>query len=175
MLIRSAAAQDAAAVAAIYDWYAQHTAITFAAQGPTSAEFAARMADTRYPFFVAEEQGSIAGFIYAAPWRTKEAYRWGVELTVYLAPGHEGRGAGSLLMARCLETLTAQGYLAAYSCVTLPNPRSIGLHRRFGFEETGIFRRAGWKLGQWHDVVWLAKQLGPQEGEPAAPRRITEI
>lgn len=175
MTIRPAHAQDAAAVAAIYDWYARHTAITFASKGPTAGEFAARIADTRYPFFVADEQGEITGFIYAAPWRTKEAYRWGVELTIYLLPGHEGQGAGSLLMTRCLDTLTAQGYLMAYSCVTLPNQRSIGLHRRFGFEETGVFRRAGWKLGQWHDVVWLSRQLAPQEGEPSIPRPVTEI
>ena len=63
------------------------------------------MADERYPFLVAEEDGRVQGFIYAGAFRTKEAYRWDVELTLYLAPGSTGRGLGRLLMDACLRLL----------------------------------------------------------------------
>ncbi len=174
MLIRRAAPGDAGAIHAIYAHYVRETAITFATHAPSAGEYAARMADTRYPFLAAEEDGQVVGFIYAAPFREKEAYRWDVELTLYLAPGTLGRGTGSALMDACLRILTAQGYLNAYSCVTLPNERSVGLHRRFGFAELGVFPRTGWKLNAWHDVIWLGKALRLPSDEPAEPLPVME-
>ncbi|MBQ2952836.1 MAG: N-acetyltransferase [Clostridia bacterium] len=175
MQIRRAAAADAAAVAEIYAHYVRHTAITFATVAPSAADFAGRIADDRYPFLVAENSGYIVGFVYAAPFRTKEAYRWDVELTIYLAPGCEGCGTGARLMDACLRILRTQGYLNAYSCITLPNERSVGLHRRFGFEELGVFRKTGYKMGNWHDVVWLGRILGEIEDEPAEPKPVSGI
>jgi len=174
MLIRRAVPADAPAVAAIYAHYVRETAITFATEAPTAADYATRMADGRFPFLVAEESGCVLGFIYAAPFRQKEAYRWDVELTLYLVPGHEGQGTGKALMAACLQCLTAQGFLNAYSCITLPNERSVGLHRRFGFAELGVFRNTGYKLGKWHDVIWMGKVLGDFSQAPAEPRPIAD-
>jgi len=175
MLIRSARPADAPAVAAIYDHYVRHTAITFATHTPTTEEYAARMHDDRYPFLVAETDGTVQGFAYAAPFREKEAYRWDVELTIYLTPGCEGAGFGSALLSECLRLLTAQGYLNAYSCITLPNERSVGLHRRLGFAELGVFRNTGYKLGMWHDVIWMGKVLGAFDHAPEEPRRVGEV
>lgn len=165
-MIRPAVPADAAAIAAIYAHYVQTTAITFATKAPTEADYAARIADTRYPFFVAEEDGAVVGFVYAAAFRTKEAYRWDVELTIYLAPGHAGHGLGRALMDACLARLRAQGYLNVYSCITLPNASSVGLHRAFGFDELGVFPKTGYKLGRWHDVVWMGKCLGDLTSAP---------
>ena len=169
MLIRSARPADAPAIAAIYDHYVRHTAITFATHAPTAEAYAARMADDRYPFLVAEKDDAVQGFVYAAPFREKEAYRWDVELTIYLAPGCEGVGFGRMLMTECLRLLAAQGYLNAYSCITLPNPRSIGLHRRLGFAELGVFPHTGYKLGAWRDVIWMGKVLGEIPSSPDEP------
>ncbi len=178
MIIRRARAADAPAIHDIYAHYVLNTAITFATHAPSAQEYAAHMADLRYPFLAAEEDG-IAGFAYAASFREKEAYRWDVELTIYLAPGQEKRGTGSLLMAELLRLLSQQGYLNAYSCITLPNEGSIRLHRRFGFDELGVFPRSGFKLNRWHDVIWLGKALGecsqaPQEPRPLPPLTETE-
>lgn len=175
MEIRRATPADASAIAAIYAHYVRDTAITFATVAPTAEDYAARIADDRYPFLVAEEAGCVSGFMYAAAFRQKEAYRWDVELTIYLAPGHEGRGTGSALMAACLRILAAQGYLNAYSCITLPGERSIGLHRRFGFEELGVFRKTGYKSGAWHDVVWMGRTLGDLGTAPAEVRPVSEV
>lgn len=175
MVIRPAVPDDAAAIAAIYAHYVRETAITFAKEAPTAGDYAARIADDRFPFLVAEESGCVSGFIYAAPFRVKEAYRWDVELTIYLAPGWQGRGIGKALMAQCLQILTKQGYLNAYSCITLPNERSIGLHRCFGFEELGVFKSTGYKLGKWHDVIWMGKVLGVLSAAPEEPKRLSGL
>ena len=175
MKIRRALPADAPAVAGIYAHYVRETAITFATVPPTADDYVARIADDRFPFLVAEETGCVAGFAYAAPFRQKEAYRWDVELTIYLAPGHGGRGIGAALMETLVNTLTMQGYLNAYSCITLPNERSVGLHRRFGFGELGVFAKTGYKMGKWNDVIWMGKALGSFTGQPEEPRLLSEL
>ena len=93
-----------------------------------------------------------------------------MELTIYLHPGREGQGIGSRLMAALLDDLTRLGYLIAYSCVTVPNERSVALHKRFGFTELGVFPATGYKHGQWHSVLWLSKTLGAFRNPPPEPK-----
>lgn len=170
MRIRFAEPSDVPAVAAIYAHYVRETAITFATHVPTAAEYAARIRDDRYPFLVADEAGVVQGFAYAAAFREKEAYRWDAEMTIYLAPGCLGAGLGTRLLDGCLRLLRAQGYLNAYSCITLPNERSVGLHRRMGFQELGVFPHTGYKLGKWHDVIWMGLVLGDFADAPDEPK-----
>ena len=169
MPVRPARVEDAPAIAAIYSHYALNTVITFATRAPTPEHYARQIAAGAYPFLVLEEAGQVVGFAYAGAFRPHDAYRWDVELTIYLRPGQEGRHAGRALMAPLLALLRRQGFLLAYSCVTLPNPRSIGLHRHFGFGELGVFPRTGYKLDAWRDVIWLQLALGSHDAAPAEP------
>ena len=169
-MIRFANFADARAIAAIYAHYVHKTAITFVAEAPTTADFVSRISDPRYPFLVAEHNDRVVGYAYASMFRTKAAYRWDVELSIYLAPGLEGQGVGSQLREELLGAVEKQGYLNAYSCITMPNDRSVNLHKKFGFEELGRFPNSGYKLGQWHDVIWMGKNLYTPEGDPEEPR-----
>lgn len=168
-MIRFATFADASTVAAIYAHYVHRTSITFVAEAPTAADFVSRISDPRYPFLVAEHNGRVVGFAYASMFRTKAAYRWDVEFSIYLAPGIEGQGIGSRLMEELLAAVEKQGYLNAYSCITMPNDRSVNLHKKFGFEELGRFPRSGYKMGQWHDVIWMGLRLAEAEGDPEEP------
>jgi len=165
---RLATPADAPRLAEIYAPYVTDTAITFATTPLTAADFRHKM-EGPYPFLVCEENGEVIGYAYAATFREKEAYRWDVELTIYVDGAYHGHGAGKLLMARLLALLKAQGYLNAYSCVTLPNEKSIGLHKALGFALIGRFDHSGYKLGQWRSVTWLHLPLGDFDGEPAEP------
>lgn len=169
-MIRYANIADARVIAAIYAHYVHKTSITFVAEAPTTADFVSRISDPRYPFFVAEKNDRVVGFAYASMFRTKAAYRWDVEVSIYLAPGIEGEGIGTELMEELLAAVEKQGYINVYSCITMPNDRSVNLHKKFGFEEIGCFRRAGYKMGQWHDVIWMGKNLYIPEGDPEEPR-----
>ena len=175
MRCRPACARDAARLADIYAPYVADTAITFATAMPTEGEFAEKIAriGAAFPFLVYEEEGRVLGYAYAATYRVREAYRWDVELTIYLAPGIEGQGIGSELMAELLRTLEKQGYVNAYSCITLPGERSVALHRKFGFTQLGVFPHTGYKHGQWHDVVWMSKTLCEAAEHPDDPNLLT--
>lgn len=172
-MVRYANFADAPVIRDIYAHYVRRTAITFATEEPTTADFVAKISDARYPFLVAEKNGRLIGFAYADSFRKKEAYRWDVELSIYLAPGIEGQGFGTALMEELLRILSHQGYVNAYSCITLPGERSIRLHKHFGFEELGVFPRTGYKLGQWHDVIWMSKVLNDPMDKPDEPNRLT--
>lgn len=175
-MIRFATFADAPVVAAIYAHYVHKTSITFMNEAPTPADFVSRISDPRYPFLVAEKNDRVVGFIYASAFRTKAAYRWDVELSIYLAQGIEGQGFGTALMDECLRILIRQGYLNAYSCITMPNDRSVKLHEHFGFELLGTFPRSGYKMGKWHDVIWMGRplaELDDTQGDPAEPHLLT--
>ena len=114
--------------------------------------------------------GAVAGYAYGTEHRTRRAYRWTVEVTIYLADGYRGRGIGRALYSALLELLARQGLRTAVAGITLPNPASVALHEACGFETVGVYRRVGYKQGEWRDVGWWQLDLAPgAEGSPAEP------
>lgn len=168
-MIRAATILDAPQIADIYNYYVDNTCITFAIESARAETYAAMISEGHYPFLVAEENGQVAGFIYAHELRSRGAFRWDVELTVYLRHGLEGHGIGQALMVECLALLRKQGFQNAYSCITLPNARSIGLHHALGFRDVGVWEKTGYKQGAWRDVLWLCLPLGDFRGVPTEP------
>lgn len=160
--IRPARLEDAPALQQIYAHYVEHTAYSFEYRPPSPTEFRRRMAEIMqtYPYLVAEVAGELLGYAYAARMRSREAYDWVVETTVYLAPHSKGQGLGRALYDALLPQLARQGVQKAYACITAYNTGSIGFHQHLGFVEEGRFFRCGYKMGQWWDIVWLALDLG---------------
>ena len=172
MKLRAATPADSAAIAAIYAPYVTDSIVSFEAEAPSPAEIAARMevAGALYPWIVAlDGGGAMLGYTYASPFRSRAAYRYAVETTIYLAAGAQGRGTGERLYRSLLETLVAQGFAQAIGAITLPNPASIRLHRKLGFEEAGVYREVGWKMGAWHSVSLWQRPLAPATVPPAEP------
>ncbi|MEA3033142.1 MAG: hypothetical protein QOH86_1158 [Sphingomonadales bacterium] len=176
MRIRAASAEDAAAIAEIYRPYVAESYISFETEPPDAAEIARRMAagDDLYPWLGADQDGDLVGYAYASPFRTRAAYRFAVETTVYVREGAHGRGIGAALYAPLLELLESQGFTQAIGAISLPNPASVRLHERFGFRHAGTYARVGWKLGRWHDVgLWqralAAPAVPPEEPRPYRP------
>lgn len=173
-VIRAANPADAAGIAAIYDRVVVSSPASFEIEAPGPAEMAARVAATTatHPWLVGDEGGRVTGYAYAAPSRSRAAYRWCVEVSVYLAEDRRGQGLGGRLLDSVLEQVAAAGFATVIAGVTLPNPASIRLFESRGFEPVGVFRRAGFKLGAWHDVGWWQRFLYEGEAalpEPAAP------
>jgi L-amino acid N-acyltransferase YncA len=176
-LIRLALPEDASAVAAIYAPFCTETPISFEMTAPTADEMAQRIRKIteRLPWLVMEQEGQIAGYVYASPHRERAAYQWSVDVAAYVAPDHHRKGVGRTLYTALFHLLTQQGYFNAYAGVTLPNPASVGLHQAMGFEPVGTYRSVGYKLGAWHDVAWYARTLQPQRANPDPPRSFQEL
>ncbi len=172
MLVRHVSVDDALQIAAIYDPMVRDTVVSFEIEPPGRDEIALRIERIAagYPWLVAEGEGEIVGYAYAAEYKHRPAYRWAVETTVYVAGHHRRRGLGRLLYSRLIDEATAWGFATAYAGIALPNPGSEALHAAVGFEPIGVFRRAGFKFGEWHDVAWWQRPLSTQT-PPVAPAR----
>lgn len=155
--LRSALPTDAEAIARIYNYYVQNTVITFEEE-PVSVEgMAARVAEVQgasLPWLIAELDGVVVGYAYAGKWKARSAYRFAVETTVYLEAGREGQGIGSRLYAELLPVLRERGIHVAIGGAALPNPASVALHEKLGFEHVATFRQVGFKHGRWVDVAY---------------------
>lgn len=171
MQIRTAQVTDAPAIAAIYAPFVEASAVSFETVAPTADEMAARMARIlkTHPWLVAEAEGAVAGYAYASPHRERPAYRWSVDVTVYMAGDARRRGFARALYARLFDILAAQNYRMAFAGIALPNEASVGFHEAMGFRPIGVYPNVGFKLGQWRDVGWWGRALSAAPGEPEEP------
>ena len=132
-----------------------------------------RSAD-RWPWLVAVDEG-ILGYAYAGEHRTRAAYRWSVDVSVYVAEHARRRGVGRRLYAALCAVLREQGFHNAFAGIALPNDASLELHRAAGFMPVGVYRDVGYKLGAWRDVAWLQRQLLPPSPAAPEPRPFAEL
>lgn len=171
IVIRDGTRADADACAGIYAPYVQDTAISFELTPPAPEQMWTRMDRSlrSHAWLVADLRGVVIGYAYGGPFRTREAYRWACETSIYLDPGRQGAGLGRELYAALLRRLTERGYRTALAGMTEPNDASTGLHRALGYEPAGTYRGVGWKNGAWHDVTWFQKSLADRVGSPVDP------
>jgi phosphinothricin acetyltransferase len=170
--IRDASERDAGACAAIYTAYVTGTAITFETEPPSAAEMAERIASAlrTHAWVVLEDGGRVVGYAYGGPYKSRPAYRWSCEVSVYIELGRQRTGGGRALYTALFGRLARRGFRTAVAGMTLPNDASVGLHRAMGFEPVGTYRRIGWKHGAWHDVAWTQRPLGDSQDPPTEPR-----
>jgi phosphinothricin acetyltransferase len=164
--------RDAAACAAIYAPHVEEGVTSFEERAPDSAEMEDRIRRqiATHPWLVAEEEGQIAGFAYACRHRSRAAYRWSVDVSVYVAATHRRKGHGRRLYGALFEELRERRFHVACAGITLPNEASVALHEGLGFEPVGVYREIGWKEGAWRDVGWWQLRLSrPASGPPAEP------
>jgi L-amino acid N-acyltransferase YncA len=175
--IRFAEPRDAAAIQAIYAPNVAEAVISFESVPPTVAEMAGRIAKitAQYPWLVAEHDGTVAGYVYACQHRERAAYRWAVDVTVYVDAACRRQRVGHGLYTSLLTLLRMQGYAKALAGITLPNPGSIGVHESVGFQKAFVFPKIGFKFGQWLDVGWWQAELQAFPGDPPEPISIGDL
>ena len=175
--LRRADTSDGKALADIYRYYVENTAITFEYNAPDSEEFAERIAHKteKYPFIVATENGRPIGYAYASQYRERAAYSWDVETSVYVSADRLGKGVGRRLYSALEEILRLQNVVNLYACITHPNPQSVSMHEAMGYKYAGRLHFAGFKFGEWHDVTWFEKQISfPDKPHPIIPYRLLD-
>jgi len=160
-VVRDATAEDAAGCAALYAPYVLSTAISFELEPPDESAMASRIAEAqeRHAWLVLVEGSRVVGYAYAGPWRTRPAYRFSWEVSVYLDRSRRGVGGGRLLYEHLLRRVAALGFRTVVAGMTEPNPASTALHRSLGFSEVGTLPAVGYKFDTWHDVTLFALRL----------------
>ena len=153
-MIRPATESDAQAICNIYNPYISDTIITFEEEPVAVEEMAQRIHETIFslPWIVIEDKSQVVGYAYASSWKSRCAYRYSVETTVYLSAAATGKGFGSLLYEHLIADLRQRSIHSLIGGIALPNAASVSLHEKFGFEKIAHFKEVGWKFNQWIDV-----------------------
>jgi L-amino acid N-acyltransferase YncA len=164
LVLRPAAAEDMAAITAVYASEVREGVATYEYVEPGVEEMARRwqaIVAAGYPYIVATLDGRFAGYAYASGYRSREGYRWTIEDTVYVAPGMHGRGIGRALLQRLIDDCTALGFRQMVAVIgDRTNSASIALHQKLGFSTVGVFEGLGRKHGRWLDTVQMQRPLG---------------
>lgn len=174
-MIRAAAEKDISCMHRWYCHYVLHSTATFAEQPPSAEEFRrlfARVTE-RYPWIVLEEEGRIRGYAYLDQFNSRSAYRFTADVTIYLDPESTGKGYGSTLLRALIDQAKQDGYYKLVSLVTRGNAASEALHGRLGFSRLSVLENAGYKFGQWLDVVFYVLDLRTHDNPPKEPKHVS--
>lgn len=181
--LRFAEENDAEELLGIYAPYVRETAITFEYDVPEVDEFRERIRKTlaKYPYIAAERDGEIVGYAYAGEFKSRAAYDWAVETSIYVKRGMGRGGIGKKLYCALENVLRAQNILNVNACVAYPEPddeyltkNSVRFHEHLGYRFVGRFNKCGFKFGRWYDMVWLEKFIGEHSSTPKKVRWFSE-
>ncbi len=171
-LIRDARPEDIPQIQQIYAFHVLSSTATFEEVPPTEEEMRERMEKVwslGLPWLVAEKEGRVLGYCYASAYRPRPAYRYTIENSIYLADGESGKGIGQQLLAALLERCEQGPWRQMIAVIGgTQNQSSISLHRKLGFNHVGTQPGTGYKFGQWIDVVFMQRALGPGNTLPPA-------
>lgn len=171
--LRAAGASDLPGITSIYAQAVREGTATFEIDPPDLEEMGRRLESVEgydLPWLVAVQNGQVLGYAYLSPFRLRSAYRYCVELSIYIDPAHQGRGLGHQLMKALIDDAREKGLRHIIGAVgDSANKASLALHRSHGFEQAGCYQEVGYKFGRWLDVVLMQLDLSPNSAPPTMP------
>ncbi len=172
IILRDVEISDAEQLLKIYSYYIKNTVITFEYEIPSIDEFQNRIRNTKkkYPYICIEKNHEIIGYSYAGPLKSRAAYDWSCEMTVYLDHNLEKQGYGKYIYGEMEKRLKAMGITNLYACIGYPvvedeylTRNSAQFHEHLGYKEIGHFHKCGYKFGRWYDMIWMEKIIGEHQ------------
>lgn len=166
-MIRFVCSDDWPAVHEIMAHYIRHSTANLGWEVPGYARFVLEQQEiaAHYPYYVAVHDDRIIGFGYTHRFLAKEAYQFDAEVTIYFAPGNH-HGLVEPLYRKLEDKNRELGIRRLIGCTTASNQASLAFQKRMGYEEYGRLKEAGYKNGEWHDVVWTQKLIAPLKEDP---------
>ena len=169
-IVRDALLADLPIIQSIYAHHVLHGLASFEEVPPDVAEMERRYRELLargLPYVVVESDGRVAGYAYAGPYRTRPAYRYTLEDSVYIAPDAIGRGLGRIALAEVIRRTADLGFRQMIAIIgDSANRPSIALHEKLGFRYSGTLQAVGFKFGRWVDSVLMQRSLGDGDGRP---------
>jgi phosphinothricin acetyltransferase len=178
LALRLVSPDDAPAILSLYAPIVSETYISFELEVPTCEQMRDRIASVSavFPWLVDEDEGVMRGYAYASRHRSRAAYQWSTDVSVYVAADARGQGRGRRLYELLFSILRDLSYQTALAGIVLPNERSVALHESLGFQMVGVYRNVGFKHGAWRDVGWWQLALAAEYlPHPAPPKTMAEF
>jgi len=162
--IRAATLADLPAITAIYGHAVLNGTASYEYDAPSLAEMSARHAaitGASFPYIIAYADSRVLGYAYASHFRTRPAYRFMVEDSIYIAPEAQGQGIGTLLLGELLARCEALGFRQIIAVIgdAARNLPSARLHAAMGFSECGRIQSSGFKFNRWCDTLLMQRAL----------------
>ena len=176
--------RDAQSLLEIYSYYVKNTAITFEYDVPSLYEFKNRITKTleKYPYIVAKKDDRILGYAYAGAFKSRDAYDWAVETSIYVHNDFKKSGIGRLLYNSLEDILKKQNILNMYACIAVTevddsylNNDSLYFHQSMGYKLAGKLKKCGYKFSRWYDMVWMEKFIGEHYKNTKAVKWFSQI
>ena len=167
-ILRFANDYDCEEILSIYSYYVENTAVSFEIEVPTSKAFKERIVDInqKYPYLVVCVDRKIVGYTYASRHFTRAAYEYDVDVSIYVHSDYHGKKIAKALYLCLFDILKEQGFYNIYASYTEPNEKSRKFHDKFDFKLVGTYYKTGFKLGKWHNVTWLEKNIREYDEKP---------
>lgn len=180
--IRLVAESDIPQILEIYTPFVLTTTVSFETEAPSLEAFSKRVKEyaSLAPWLVAVNGDTVLGYAYATAHRSRGAYRWNQETTVYVHQDHRRKGIARALYEKLLQLLKEAGYTKALAVITIPNDASIRFHESLGFKHIGEMQNIGFKFNCWHTTSWWDKDLQdsgfvPGAIKPVNPELLTDL
>ena len=165
--IRDVLPEDAERIQEIYSPYVSDTVISFEITVPGKSEMKKRIEKllaNAFPYIVAEnETGTVVGYAYADKFGEREAYRYSFIVSIYLDMEVQSKGIGQKLYDELEKRMKKMGIVQVLSAITGKNEKSLKFHEKNGFTKIGHFPNVGYKMGEWHDIIWMNKTINSIE------------
>ena len=161
-MIRNCLLQDAQAICRIYNHYIENTVITFEEEAVAPSDIAERIRIIQakgHPYLVYEEDFKVIGYAYAGEFKSRCAYRFTLETSLYLSHVHLSKGVGTKLYAELIERCRMMKIHSLIGVIAVPNESSIAIHEKFGFKKAGFLSEVGYKFNKWIDVEYWQLML----------------
>jgi phosphinothricin acetyltransferase len=165
--LRLARADDAEAIARIYNQGIEDRVATFETEPRSTADIQRLLAEKadHYPTVVLERDGHVVAWATVSSYRSRPCYAPIAEHSVYVDRAHRGSGAGRLALEGLIAEAEQHGFLKLVSRIFPENEASLALHRKAGFREVGTYQRHGKLDGEWRDCVIVERLLGAAAGD----------
>ena len=159
--IRPVKISDADFCLSLYSKHVVASAVSFELEAPSLEEFSNRIdsISKRFPYLIAEENGTLLGYTYASAYRDRLAYQWNVEVSIYVENQNKKSGVATKLYTELFSELKRIHICKAFAVIALPYDASVGFHHKMGFEKFATYKNVGFKLNEWHDVLWMEKMI----------------
>ena len=159
-MIREAKASDARSIASIYNQYILNSTVTFEEKEVDSKTIVDRIGtNNKYKWWVFERNEILMGYAYSTKWKTRSAYRFTVESSVYVAQKYQHKGIGKALYIHLIKSLKDDGYRRILAGISLPNNKSVIFHEKLGFKKVGQLEKVGFKFKKWIDVGYWELEI----------------